>query len=224
MVITCSQCDLFGMCQSLGLNTPNNDGLKFKCVSQIELNSGEVLFNSTDSDHKIYAVRKGMLSSLNPNNHQIESLFLPGELVGLEATVNCRYTNDVVANNIDCSLCVLDLDNVDTNEISFQKEISLALRNKLVQQQKSVINCINTAEQRFSAFLLDVLERRKKHYFFEQHFYLPISQEELANYLGLAVATLNRAIKKLRSMKVISLDKRFYTIHDVSQLESIVKT
>ncbi len=221
MVITCSQCDLFGICQSLGLNSPNNEGLKFQCVSQIEIQPGEELYSADNSQHKIYAVRKGLLSGHDPIDNHITSFFLPGEIVGLESAAEGSHINTVLASKTSCNLCVLDLDKSSTEEIAFQREMSIALRNKLVQQQHSATNNMHTAEQRFSSFLLDIMRRRKQHHFDESQFHLPISQEEIANYLGLAVATLSRIIKKLQRMEIFSMNKRNYVIHDIERLQMI---
>ena len=64
------------------------------------------------------------------------------------------------------------------------------------------------ATQRIAAFLMDIHSRLYQPGSAEYEFRLPMSREDISNYLGIAPETLSRLIAKLQRKSLIKVDRR----------------
>ena len=76
------------------------------------------------------------------------------------------------------------------------------------------------AEQRIASLLWSISARHGRRGLSVSQFQLPMSRNDIANYLGLAVETVSRVFTRLQTQDVISVDNREITLHDMQRLAS----
>jgi CRP/FNR family transcriptional regulator, anaerobic regulatory protein len=75
------------------------------------------------------------------------------------------------------------------------------------------------AQARISVLLLDIHDRlRRQGLINRPSFNLPLTQEQIADHLGLTLVHVNRTLRKLREEKVLLVDRRVVIIMDLDRL------
>lgn len=80
----------------------------------------------------------------------------------------------------------------------------------------------NTAEERVIGFLLDVARRYRQCRLRETQFRLAMARGDIANYLGLALATVSRILARLRRDHLIDVHGRHVQLLQLDQLRARV--
>ena len=164
----------------------------------------EEIFGEGEISTRFYKVMSGSVRTykiLDDGRRQIVGFHLPGDFFGLEA--NDRYTLSAEA------LC-------DTNAIAMKRSAVLerASRNKslfeklwkittleLTRSQSHALLLIKSAQERVQDFLLDMAERESLHGKIE----LPMSRQDIADYLGLTIETVSRTLTLFEKTGLITL-------------------
>jgi CRP/FNR family nitrogen fixation transcriptional regulator len=79
--------------------------------------------------------------------------------------------------------------------------LSLALRGMLRAQEHILVIGRQTAVERIAGFIIDMADRQGD----LEHFDLPMTRLDIADYLGLTIETVSRVFAKLRSAGLIKL-------------------
>jgi CRP-like cAMP-binding protein len=162
-------------------------------------------------------------SKLLPDgSRQLLDILLPGDLIGLE-TVLYGATHHSVISLTDLTYCVLD--GARMNEL-FLKQPSLALKvTSLVAQQLRQLELRTTSIGRCDAngslavLLLDLHTRlTRRNLVGENGFGLPLTQQQMADALGLTIVHVNRVIRRMHKAGIMTIQNRHATIHDLSRL------
>lgn len=164
----------------------------------------EEIFGEGELSNRFYKVMTGSVRTykiLDDGRRQIVGFHLPGDFFGLEA--NERYTLSAEA------LC-------DTNAIAMKRSavFDRASRNKslfeklwkittleLTRSQSHALLLIKSAQERVQDFLLDMAERESSGGEIE----LPMSRQDIADYLGLTIETVSRTLTLLEKAGLITL-------------------
>ena len=72
----------------------------------------------------------------------------------------------------------------------------------------------NTAEERMSAFLMNLSLRYSQRGLSSTSFNLPMTRIDVANFLGLAVETVSRVLSRMQSRGILQVKGRELTILD----------
>ena len=79
------------------------------------------------------------------------------------------------------------------------------------------------ARQQVAIFLFDVERRIRRHFFSGYEFDLPMSHEDIANYLRFSPETVSRVISKLQDEGVIQAIRKHIRLLDVARLGQIAQ-
>jgi len=75
------------------------------------------------------------------------------------------------------------------------------------------------AHARIGVMLLDIHDRlRHRGLINRSTFNLPLTQEQLADHLGLTLVHVNRTLRRLREEKIVLVDRQVVIIHDIGRL------
>jgi len=77
------------------------------------------------------------------------------------------------------------------------------------------------AEQRLSAFLLNLTERQKARGFSSREMVLRMTREEIGSYLGMKIETVSRTFSKLQKDQLIKIDQKNLTILNHALLQNL---
>ncbi len=187
---------------------------------------GHHLFRAGDRFTALYAVRSGCIKTytIDLNGHeQIRDFHLPGELLGFDAVYPERHHFNAMVLK-PASVCIVPYR--DIAELSgvfpgLQTQI-LALLSRDFSRQQMCVEGFD-ARQQLAIFLFDVEQRIRRHFNAGYEFDLPMSHEDIANYLRFSPETVSRVISKLQDDAVISVQRRHIRILDVARLGRIAQ-
>jgi CRP/FNR family transcriptional regulator len=173
------------------------------------LKKNEVLCLPNHKFQNLYAIKSGALKAYQidaDGKELINDFYFAGEIFGFEAIHSGHYPASAVA-----------LSNLTICEISYERFLG-QLQGKpalqewilyLISKQLNLGHYLNTSniEQRLAAFLIDLsvrLHSTKTH----TEFVLPITRQDIGNYLRLSAETISRIFSKFRKNKLITLNQR----------------
>jgi len=80
-----------------------------------------------------------------------------------------------------------------------------------------------TAEERLASFLLSLSTRYKQRGLSETEFNLPMSRQDIGNYLGLAIETVSRLFAQFQDKEILKVNRRQITILNLDRLKAMVE-
>jgi CRP/FNR family transcriptional regulator, nitrogen fixation regulation protein len=139
---------------------------------------------------------------LNDGRRQIGAFHLPGDVFGLEAGPNHRFSAEAVANSmirVARHSAVMALAARD-HDLSTELWTRTANNLQLAQDHMLLLGRKN-AEERVASFLLQMADRVPA----ESTVELPMSRQDIADYLGLTIETVSRTLTHLEGKATIEL-------------------
>lgn len=169
-----------------------------------------------------YAMRYKLLRN---GKRQILSIILPGDVIGFPVSFFERSTYSVVAlSDLKINICSLDAYvGLCFERPQFGLALSwLAVKEAAIYAERIVDIGRRTPVERLVHFLLELHSRLLTIGLADKtSFNLPISQEVMADALGLSVPHLNRVMQHLRKEKLISNRARLVEFSDMSSLQML---
>lgn len=225
---SCSNCAMSDICLPLGLDKADICKLETIVTSTAVKHSGDIVLRQGDPFRKVYAVKSGMAKSYRfdqAGTEYIQSFHLPGELFGLDAIYAKRYgfTVEILDTSV---LCEMDFDELQTlcaTVPSLQKQLFNLFSRDLYRSHVSPIDHFDqTAEQKLSGFIHNLLTRYKARGHRGQELHLPMSRRDIANHLSLAPETISRLLKRFQQQGVLAINNRLVEVIDPRKLEAMV--
>ncbi|MDH3638241.1 MAG: helix-turn-helix domain-containing protein [Gammaproteobacteria bacterium] len=194
------------------------------------LRRGEHLYCMGDQVTCMYIVRAGALRSYTiaeNGDQQIIDFYLPGDVLGFDAladgvtrtSAQALDTTSVTSLSFDRLFDPTEADHAEAQSIL--KKLSELKR----REQELVFQLAQQpARQRLAWFLLRLSRHYARRQFSATRFTLPMSRNDIANYLGLAMETVCREISRLRDAGVIGIERRQISICDMNALRAEVSS
>lgn len=211
---TCQSCTLRTLCLPLSLSTNNLDKLDSIIARGRPFVKGELLFRQGDSFGSLFALRSGCVktySVTDSGEEQITGFYLPGELIGLSGIDTEIFPVNAIAieTTTVCEIPYPKFENL-TDEIPELKRQLISSLSKTIRRDMQMMLLLSQkdAEARIANFLLDLSTRIERRGYSADFIYLPMSRNEIANYLGLAVETVSRIFSRLQKAQAINVNGR----------------
>jgi len=176
------------------------------------------LYNITEGNVKIYQL-------MDDGRIQIIGFLYPGDFFGSYKNGKYNYSADAIGN---VKVCVFEQNKLDEyleNNIKLTKELLHQTSHELTlaEDKIRVLGKLDATE-RLSRFILNLSEQRKRIGWQNNPISLPMTRQDIADYLGLTVETVSREITKLKSSNIIKIisSKQIY-ISDVDKLTELCK-
>lgn len=222
----CSTCALSGLCLPLAIAPDDLDSVDSIIERSKPLQSGEHLYRSSEPFRAVYAVRSGALKIYtisSEGEEQVNGFHLPGEIVGLDGISTGTHVSSAVALDTT-SVCAIPYDQLQELAMkvpNLQGYFFRLLSREIVEDQHlAYLLSHKKAEQRIASLLWSLSARHKRRGLSSTRFQLPMSRNDIANYLGLAVETVSRVFTRLQAQEVISVDNREVALLDPKRLAS----
>ena len=179
------------------------------------------IFGEGESADYVYKVLSGSVRAykvLSDGRRQITEFYLPGDVFGIES--GSEHTNS--AESIDKSTILIVRRNSLFKTAERDSEVARRLWSitaaELRRSQNHALLLIKTAKERIAAFLLDMAERVAGKGFVE----LPMSRQDIADYLGLTIETVSRTLTSLSEGSTIQfLASRRIVLRNRSELSEL---
>ena len=163
----------------------------------------EIYGESEQADY-VYKVVSGAVRSykvLNDGRRQINAFYLPGDVFGLELGAEHSWSAEAV---VDSKILVVRRSVVLTTS-QHENDVARALwsmtAGELRQAQDHALLLIKSAQERVASFLLDMARRLAG----STEVKLPMSRQDIADYLGLTIETVSRTLTQLEDSAAIEL-------------------
>jgi CRP-like cAMP-binding protein len=165
--------------------------------------NGEIYGENEPAEY-LYKVLSGAVRTykvLADGRRQIGAFYMPGDVFGLESgqvhTFSAEAINDAKVLVVKRSA----LDALAARDTDVARQLWTITARELHRAQEHFLALIKTAEERVVGFLLDMAARVSGGNQFE----LPMSRQDIADYLGLTIETVSRTMTHLESAAAIEL-------------------
>lgn len=194
----------------------------------IILQAGDHLVDEGEPEIFVFSVTTGCLKYfmlLPDGRRQIIGFLFPGDFLGLARSAN--YTSSVEAIT-DATLCRMErreLDKLIKTMPNLDKRLHDLASEALadVQGQLLLLGC-KTAYERVATFILLLAKRANERGNESNPVDIPMSRDDIADYLGLTTETVSRTFSRLRKDGLIGSDKnRKIEILDIPGLSEIAE-
>ncbi len=223
--ISCNACSLRHLCIPNGLSASELDELEKSIDKTLKISKKHEVYKSNDEINGIYAVKSGAIKTSIINSEgqeQILEFHLPGDLLGFDAFATNIHSCDAIALE-DSLLCKLPMDVFENlcDKLPGLRRVMMQQIGKEISHSQHLLLSLGQlpTEERLASYLLQLAEHFHSRGFSKSEFILPMSRQDLSNYLGMAVETLSRIISRMGNDKLIKIEQRKVIITDLNKLE-----
>jgi CRP/FNR family transcriptional regulator len=227
--VSCGSCSLAQLCLPHGMNAKELDELDKIVVRHQPYQPGEHLFRAGDSSRSMYALRSGALKSYcttEDGEEQVIGFTLPGELLGLDGMENGSYASNALVLETS-SICELPFNRIEELCLTLpglHRQMMRVVGKEITSDQRMLLLLgKRSAEERLATFLLSLSKRYKSRGLSATEFNLPMSRQDIGNYLGLAIETVSRLFAQFQNAGLLRVNRRQVVLTDLEKLSSIVE-
>jgi len=218
----CGPCSLHQLCWPIGMDSTDLEHLQSMVRHAGPLPAGSYLFRIGDQFTAIYAVRMGCIKSysVGAGGHElVHGFHVPGELLGFDAIYPDRHRCSalILEPSSVCVIPYLEISRLSVEFRSLQGQVLQLMSREFTKQHMYAEG--TGATQRIARFLLDMQTRLQQSGEAEFEFKLPMSREDISNYLGIKPETLSRLMTKLQKKGLIDVDRRHIYLVDPIRLD-----
>jgi len=220
----CSQCSLRQLCLPAGIASAELPQLDEIVKRRRTVQPGERLFRSGDPLYAVYVARDGAFKTTptsEDGDEQIIGFHLAGELMGLDGLGSGSHRCEAVAltsANV-CEVPFDELSQVAAHLPSLQQQL-LRVIGQCVDRDQDHMELLakRQANERIALFLHGRGERFHHIGMSRTDIRLPMSREDIARFLGLALETVSRGFGRLQDDGIIAVLGRHVQILDNAEL------
>jgi len=226
--VSCQNCSLADLCLPHSMETDEVNQLDNILKRQQPYQPGQHLYHAGDKSSSIFAVRSGALKSYcitEDGDEQVLGFALPGELVGLDGLAGDTFSSTCVALGTSsvCELPFNRLEELCHSLPGLQKQMMRLLGKEITSdQQLLMLLGQRSAEERLASFMLSLSMRYKVRGLSANEFNLPMSRQDIGNYLGLAIETVSRLFAHFQEEKLLTVNRKQIRILNQAKLKSMV--
>ena len=173
------------------------------------------LYNITEGNVKIYQL-------LDDGRIQIIGFLYPGDFFGSYKNNKYNYCAEAIGNLKTCVFNQKTLDKYLDENLVLAKELlnKTSFELTLSQDRLTVLGKLKAGE-RLKKFLFNICEQRKRIGWQNNPISLPMTRQDIADYLGLTFETVSRELSNLKVKNIIKIitSKQIY-LKDMKALEN----
>ena len=174
--------------------------------SEFKYRRGAEIFGEGEETEYVYQIISGTVRTyklLSDGRRQINSFHLTGDLFGLENGSTYRFTAEAVVETRVRIIRRRSLfDTFASREAGATNFLRLVTRNLQHAEDHMLLLGRKTALEKVAAFLLEMDKRLGR----PSVMILPMSRRDIADYLGLTLETVSRALSTLRNENMLRFD------------------
>jgi CRP-like cAMP-binding protein len=162
------------------------------------------IFGEDEPAEYIYKVVSGTVRTskiLNDGRRQIGGFYLPGDLFGHEVGAEHSFSAEAIT---EAKVLVIKRSAIEAlagRDTDVARQLWTMTGRELHRMQEHILLLIKTAQERVAGFLLEMADRAKS----TQEVELPMSRQDIADYLGLTIETVSRTLTGLENSAAIAL-------------------
>ena len=220
---SCRQCTSSALCQLTKGIGPSLAG------HHRTLKKGDHLFRAGDPFRAIHVIESGCIKTSMltcGGNVQVLRFSLPGETVGINAIGINHHTCDAMALEPTelCEIPFAPLEKLARENPQIQHRLMCLLSDEIVMDEKLMAMLGHQkAEARVANCLLNFSQRHQLRGQADRSFRLPMSRQDMGDYLGLSLETVSRLLSRFQAERLLRVQGRQVHLLDLSRLQSIAE-
>jgi CRP-like cAMP-binding protein len=165
--------------------------------------NSEIFGESEPADY-LYKVISGSVRTykiLRDGRRQVGGFYLPGDIFGLEFADEHALSAEAIADTKVLVVKRTALNALAGRNASIAQQLFALTGRELHRVQDRILLLIKSAQERVAGFLLEMAERASGSNTIE----LPMSRQDIADYLGLTIETVSRTLRSLETAAAIEV-------------------
>lgn len=164
----------------------------------------EVIYSENRPADHVYKVVSGCVriyKVLTDGRRRIEAFYLPGDVFGLEMDDEHHFSAEAIADSTILVVkrsALMSLANADGD---VARRLWTFTARELQRVRDHMLLLTRTAQERVASFLLDLAKRLAA----AEEIDVPMSRQDIADYLGLTIETISRTLTQLETQAAIAL-------------------
>lgn len=193
------------------------------CLMGASINVGRnaEVFGQGEEAEYLYQVAAGCIRTyrvLNDGRRQIGAFYMAGDVIGIEAGTEHSFCAEAIVPSTVRILKRSVVNSRATGDSTLARQLFNLSVLELQRTQMHALLLVKTALERVAGFLIEAATRAKS----RSEIQLPMSRQDIADYLGLTIETVSRTLTQLEHTKVIELPtSRRVILRNRSQLEEL---
>jgi len=182
---------------------PSGGSIELMAASMSFSRNEEIYAEGEPADY-FYQIVSGTVRTykiLADGRRQIGAFYLPGDMFGLESAEEHAFSAEAIA---DAKVLVIKRSAVVAlaqRDSDVAHQLWAVTARELQRVQEHVLLLIKTAQERVVGFLLEMAERARD----DNEVELPMSRQDIADYLGLTIETVSRTLTHLATTAAIEV-------------------
>jgi len=162
------------------------------------------IFGENEPSDYLYKVVSGSVRTykiLTDGRRQVGGFYLPGDIFGLEFADEHTLSAEAIT---DTKVLVVKRSTINAlagRDASIASELFALTGRELKRVQDRILLLVKSAQERVASFLLEMAERVSGGNSIE----LPMSRQDIADYLGLTIETVSRTLTSLEGAAAIEV-------------------
>jgi CRP/FNR family nitrogen fixation transcriptional regulator len=205
----------------LGMTSETNPRIS---LNEFAYKKGTEIYGEKEPADYVYQVKAGAVRSyklLSDGRHQIGAFHLAGDIFGLENGGEHRFTAEAVVDTMVRLIKRRSLEIVAESDAMVARNLlSMTTSNLQHAEDHMLLLGRKTSLERVAAFLIEMDKRLTA----AGTMALPMSRRDIADYLGLTLETVSRALSRLHqlgTLEFIGTNQRQIVLLDRAQLISL---
>jgi CRP/FNR family transcriptional regulator len=192
------------------------------------LGKGEYLYHMGDPLSTLYIIRSGSIKTsrlTRDGRIQVIGFHVPGELLGIDAIGESLHPSNAIAleSSTLSEIPYYWLEQLSYKTPSLQRALMQLLSREIVRDEELMVMLgRQNAEARLASCILSLV-KRTNHTAADRRIRLPMSRQDLADHLGLALETVSRLFTRLQAQGILRVDNRQIQLLDPARLEDLVE-
>jgi len=162
------------------------------------------IYGQSEPTEFLYKVVSGTVRTskiLNDGRRQIGEFYLPGDLFGYEVGSQHTFAAEAITQAKVIVVKRAAIEALAARDNNVARQLWTMTGRELQRMQEHIVLLIKTAQERVAGFLLEMAERIKS----TSEVELPMSRQDIADYLGLTIETVSRTLTILENSAAIEL-------------------
>lgn len=162
------------------------------------------IFGENERAEYLYKVVSGSVRTykvLNDGRRQIGAFYLPGDLFGFEVGGEHTFSAEAITDSKILVIKRSVLVTLASHDNDVAHKLWTMTAGELQRAQDHIMLLIKTAQERVAGFLLEMSSRSSA----GNEVDLPMSRQDIADYLGLTIETVSRTLTQLENAATIAV-------------------
>jgi CRP-like cAMP-binding protein len=162
------------------------------------------IYGENEPAEYLYKIVSGSVRTykvLADGRRQIGSFYLPGDVFGFETGSVHAFSAEAITNTKVLLIKRSTLTAFAARDTAVGQQLLNLAACELGRAQNHIMLLIKTAQERVAGFLLEMAERAQA----RTEVDLPMSRQDIADYLGLTIETVSRTLTHLENSAAIAL-------------------